>query len=68
MVIQDFLAEAVSRGTKKMMIDVRTNGGGKVFLGYDTFKRFFPSTEIQLQSQYRDHDALNLFGEQISKL
>lgn len=51
-----------------MMIDVRTNGGGKTFLGYDTFKRFFHSTEIQLQSQYRGHDASNLFAEQISKL
>lgn len=68
MVIQEFLAEAVSRGTEKMIIDVRTNGGGKIFLGYDAFKQFFPSTEIELQSRYRGHDASNLFGEQISTL
>ena len=35
--IEDFLAEAKSRGTKKVIIDVQSNPGGKVFLGYDAF-------------------------------
>ncbi|OCK75754.1 peptidase S41 family protein, partial [Lepidopterella palustris CBS 459.81] len=68
LVVQNFLAEAVSRGTKKLIIDVRTNGGGKIFLGYDTFKQFFPSTEPQLQSRYRAHDATNVLGKEISTL
>jgi hypothetical protein len=35
--IQRFLAEAKSRGSEKVIIDVSSNGGGRVFLGYDAF-------------------------------
>ncbi len=37
--VQQFLTEAVSRGTEKVIIDLQSNGGGRVFLGYDTFRQ-----------------------------
>ncbi|KAF2801707.1 peptidase S41 family protein [Mytilinidion resinicola] len=67
-VIQTFISEAVSRKTKKIIIDVRDNGGGKIFLGYDAYKQFFPTEEPQLQSRYRAADANDLLGEKISTL
>ncbi|KAF2496952.1 peptidase S41 family protein-like protein [Lophium mytilinum] len=67
-VIQTFISEAVSRGTKKIIVDVRDNGGGKIFLGYDAYKQFFPTEEPQLQSRYRAADANDLLGEKISTL
>lgn len=35
--IQQFLAEAKFRSSEKIIIDVQSNGGGRVFLGYDAF-------------------------------
>ncbi|KAF2455616.1 hypothetical protein BDY21DRAFT_68796 [Lineolata rhizophorae] len=66
--LQDFLAEIRNRGTRRIIVDVRSNGGGKVFLGYEAFKQLFPSIEIFGASRYRATDAANLFGEQISEL
>jgi hypothetical protein len=66
--IEQFINEATSRGTKKIIIDVRGNGGGKIFLGYDAYKQFFPTEEPQLQSRYRASDANDLVGEKISTL
>lgn len=67
-VIEQFIAEGVSRGTKKIIVDVRENGGGKIFLGYDAFKQFFPTEDPQLQSRYRASDMNDLLGEKISTL
>jgi Peptidase family S41 len=36
-VVQQFLAEAKSRGIEKVILDVQSNSGGRVFLGYDAF-------------------------------
>ena len=35
--IERLLAEAKSRGRGKVIIDLQSNGGGRVFLGYDAF-------------------------------
>lgn len=35
--IERFLEEAKSRGSEKVIIDIQSNGGGRVFLGYDAF-------------------------------
>lgn len=67
-VVEEYITEAKARNVVKIIIDVRTNGGGVVFLGYDTYLQFFPSEEPQLQSRYRAHEAANLFGSQISTL
>lgn len=66
LVIQEFLAQCLKRRTKKVVIDLRGNGGGKILLGYDAFKQFFPKEEPQLMSRYRGHDASQVIGESIS--
>jgi hypothetical protein len=65
-VIQRYIAEAKSRGVAKHIIDVRTNGGGKVLSGYDMYLQFFPSQKPQTQSRWRGHPASELFGKSIS--
>jgi hypothetical protein len=65
-VIQRYIAEAKSRGVVKHIIDVRTNGGGKVLSGYDMYLQFFPSQKPQTQSRWRGNQASELFGKSIS--
>ncbi|KAF1848095.1 peptidase S41 family protein-like protein [Cucurbitaria berberidis CBS 394.84] len=65
-VVQNYIAQAKSRGVEKHIIDVRANGGGKVLSGYDMYLQFFPSQEPQTQSRYRGHRASELFGKSIS--
>jgi hypothetical protein len=65
-VIQYYIAEAKSRGVAKVIIDVRTNGGGKVLSGYDMYLQFFPSQKPQTQSRWRGNQASELFGKSVS--
>lgn len=65
-IVQEYISQAKSRGVEKHIIDVRTNGGGKVLSGYDMYLQFFPSQEPQTQSRYRGHAASELFGKSIS--
>lgn len=65
-VVEDYISEAKSRGVAKHIIDIRSNGGGKVLLGYDTYLQFFPSQAPQTQSRYRGSPASTLIGESIS--
>jgi Peptidase family S41 len=37
--VQQFLEEAKARGSEKVIIDLQSNGGGRVFLGYDVFRQ-----------------------------
>ncbi|ORY19297.1 hypothetical protein BCR34DRAFT_472245 [Clohesyomyces aquaticus] len=67
-VVQKYISQAKSRKVTKHIIDVRNNGGGKVLLGYDMYKQFFPSQVPQLQSRYRGHQASDLIGSSISTL
>ncbi|KAI1511717.1 hypothetical protein L13192_06963 [Pyrenophora tritici-repentis] len=65
-VIQEYISQAQARGVEKHIIDVRTNGGGKILSGYDAYRQFFPSQVPQTQSRYRGHRASEIFGENIS--
>jgi hypothetical protein len=65
-VVQEYISQAKSRGVEKHIIDIRTNGGGKVLSGYDMYLQFFPSKEPQTQSRYRGHAASELFGDKCS--
>jgi hypothetical protein len=65
-VIQRYIAEAKARGVAKHVIDVRTNGGGKVLSGYDMYLQFFPSQKPQTQSRWRGNQASELFGKSVS--
>jgi hypothetical protein len=67
-VIETFIADAKSQDVSKIVIDVRTNGGGLVMLGYDAYLQFFPTQEPQLLSRYRANEASDLIGQQMSTL
>lgn len=67
-VVQQYIAEAQSRNVAKHIIDLRTNGGGKILLGYDMYLQFFPSQEPQLMSRWRGNQASELFGQTISSI
>ncbi|OBT43735.1 hypothetical protein VE00_05604 [Pseudogymnoascus sp. WSF 3629] len=60
--IQKFLIYAKSKGRTKMVIDVSSNGGGSLFLGYDTFKQFFPSKEPDIGARMRYSTALDIIA------
>ena len=60
--IQKFLVYAKSKGRTKIVIDVSSNGGGSLFLGYDTFKQFFPSIEPDIGARMRYSTALDIIG------
>ncbi|KAF7508824.1 hypothetical protein GJ744_008701 [Endocarpon pusillum] len=66
--IEQFLAEAKSRGTEKVIIDLQSNGGGRVFLGYDAFRQFFPDIEPFGGGRYRAHESANILGTEFSRL
>ncbi|KAJ9664452.1 hypothetical protein H2201_005200 [Coniosporium apollinis] len=66
--LENFISEAKTQGAQKVLIDVRANGGGKIFLGYETFKQFFPNIEPFGGNRYRAHSAVDLIGEQVSTL
>jgi hypothetical protein len=84
LLVQQFLAEAKSRGSTKVIIDLQSNPGGRVFLGYDTFlqvgyfpylgrstltlSQFFPNIEPFGGTRYRGHDSANIFGTELSRL
>ena len=65
-VLEKFLSRCRTDGKKKLIIDVRANGGGDVILGYDTFKQLFPHIEPYGATRWRAHDAINIIGTEIS--
>jgi len=58
-----FIQAAAAAGKKKLVIDLRGNGGGRVFLGYDMFKQLFPSLDPYGASQFRANEAFDLVGQ-----
>ncbi|KAF2448828.1 hypothetical protein P171DRAFT_219978 [Karstenula rhodostoma CBS 690.94] len=67
-VVQKYISQAKAQNVEKHIIDVRTNGGGKILLGYDMFLQFFPKEQPQLQSRWRGHKGSELFGEKLSSI
>ena len=65
-VVQSYIEKSKDQKVEKHIIDVRTNGGGKILLGYDMFLQFFPDEHPQLQSRWRGHKGSELLGEKIS--
>ena len=37
--VQDFIDKSVKAGKQRLVIDLQANGGGRIFLGYEVFKR-----------------------------
>ncbi|KAF2685082.1 hypothetical protein K458DRAFT_387974 [Lentithecium fluviatile CBS 122367] len=67
-VIEQYIKQAQAAQIDKHIIDLRTNGGGKILLGYDMYLQFFPSQEPQLMSRYRGHQASELIGQSLSSI
>lgn len=66
--VGSFLQGATAAGKKKLVIDLRGNGGGMVFLGYDLFKQLFPSQDPYGASQFRANEAFDGVGTALSEL
>ncbi|KAI9819463.1 MAG: hypothetical protein M1827_006911 [Pycnora praestabilis] len=67
-VVQSFLASARAAKKTQLIIDLRGNGGGDIVLGYDLFKQLFPLLEPYGASRLRDHESLDIIGQQFSAL
>ncbi|ORY09755.1 hypothetical protein BCR34DRAFT_365903 [Clohesyomyces aquaticus] len=64
-IMRDFIRMSVAAKKTKLVIDLRSNGGGNAILGYDTFKQVFPQREQEPfgASRYRANVALNITGQ-----
>ena len=62
-IVRECLATANKLGKKKLVIDLRGNGGGKIFLGYDMFKQLFPSVVPWGTSNARAFPLVHDLGE-----
>ncbi|KAF3479880.1 peptidase S41 family protein [Arthroderma uncinatum] len=65
-VITRFLAACKKERKSKLIIDVTANGGGAVFLGYDTFKQLFPDTKPNDASNLRATEQLDIIGSKVT--
>ncbi|KAF2183839.1 hypothetical protein K469DRAFT_727810 [Zopfia rhizophila CBS 207.26] len=65
-VIRTFLADATSKGKKKLIVDLRGNTGGTIALGFDFFKQLFPTLVPYGASRYRAHEAFEIYSAAIA--
>jgi hypothetical protein len=65
-VIETFISDAKAAGKTKIVIDLSGNGGGIIILGYDAFRQFFLNIVQDGFSRFREHEAFDIMGEQIS--
>ncbi|KAF2121232.1 hypothetical protein BDV96DRAFT_594448 [Lophiotrema nucula] len=64
--MRSFFEFARSSGKKKLVIDLRGNGGGTIDMGYETFKQLFPSEEPFGGTRYRAHESWEVFTAAVS--
>lgn len=60
--IRTFLANSVKAGKKKLVVDLRGNGGGTIDFGFELFKQLFPKIEPYGGARYRAHDAFHYYS------
>ncbi|KAF2471234.1 uncharacterized protein BDR25DRAFT_313845 [Lindgomyces ingoldianus] len=65
-VLRAFLADARSKGKKKLVVDLRGNGGGTIVVGFEVFKQLFPGIVPYGASRYRAHEAFEVFSAAIA--
>ncbi|KAL6712713.1 hypothetical protein ACLMJK_009735 [Lecanora helva] len=58
-----FLASCQSTGKRRLIVDVRNNGGGNVAFGYSLFSQLFPSMIPYSGIRIRASDAANALGQ-----
>lgn len=61
--IRSCLATASAEGKQRLILDLRSNGGGTVLLGYDLFKQLFPSLVPWGTTNFRTFPLFNDIGE-----
>ncbi|KAF2856628.1 hypothetical protein T440DRAFT_549982 [Plenodomus tracheiphilus IPT5] len=62
-----FLAAAKAAGKKKLIIDVQTNGGGTILVGYDLYKLLFPSLiDHAAADRFRAFETTDIIGQEFS--
>jgi hypothetical protein len=66
--VEEFLNYAVAQGKTKLIVDVSSNGGGSLLLGYDVFKQLFPSIEPDIGSRVRMNAGVEIMGEQFGRI
>ncbi|KAF2203680.1 hypothetical protein GQ43DRAFT_366347 [Delitschia confertaspora ATCC 74209] len=59
--VRNFLADARIKNKKKLIVDLRGNGGGQIVLGFDVFKQLFPTLDPYSANRMRAHEAVSLF-------
>jgi hypothetical protein len=67
-VIKQFLGNATSAGMKKLIVDLRENGGGATYLLLDTFMQLFPSMTPFSAQRYRAQEQFRLIGDSVSEI
>ncbi|KNG88248.1 hypothetical protein ANOM_003056 [Aspergillus nomiae NRRL 13137] len=67
-VVKQFLGNCTDAGKKKLVIDLRENGGGDTDLLLDTFMQLFPG-EVPFSAQrYRAQEQYKLIGEAVNSV
>ena len=63
----DFVAQAVTDGKTKMVIDLSGNGGGDVAQGLNLFRVFYPDRPIYSATRFRATELIDLMGRVLSQ-
>ncbi|KAG9696194.1 hypothetical protein KCU95_g4457, partial [Aureobasidium melanogenum] len=66
-VVRQFLATADDEERTKLVIDLRGNGGGDIFLAYDLFRQLFPTETPYGAGNHRASELHNATGRVASK-
>ncbi|KAH8716993.1 hypothetical protein GQ44DRAFT_688498 [Phaeosphaeriaceae sp. PMI808] len=66
--LRSFFADAVKQNKKKLVIDLRGNGGGLIDMGFELFKQLFPQTEPYGAARYRAHEAFHYYSAIVADL
>jgi hypothetical protein len=65
--VDDFLAMAKERKTKKLIIDLQQNQGGLTLLALSVYQRFFFNNKPYTGSRIRSHELANTLGNTYSE-
>jgi hypothetical protein len=66
-VVRQLLATASENNRTKIVIDLRSNGGGSIFLAYDLFRQLFPTETPYGAGNYRAGELHNFTGRVASE-
>ncbi|KAF3038478.1 hypothetical protein E8E12_004490 [Didymella heteroderae] len=66
--LKSFIKSTVQQGSKRLVIDLRGNGGGTIDFGFEVFKQLFPGLEPYGGARYRAHGAFHDFSVALSDL